>query len=52
MQRKVLDSLIARGSFVGIIASKTCAAEKSLQDFARSLCGDAPFLFVEYSAIE
>lgn len=52
MQRKVLDSLIARGSFVGIIASKTCAVEKSLQDFARSLCGDSPFLFVEYSAIE
>ncbi|MBP5246574.1 MAG: peptidoglycan DD-metalloendopeptidase family protein [Fibrobacter sp.] len=52
MQRKVLDSLIARGSFIGIIASKTCAVEKSLQDFARSLCGNAPFLFVEYSAID
>ncbi len=52
MQRKVLDSLIARGSFIGIIASKTCAVKKSLEDFARSLCGDAPFLFVEYSALD
>ena len=52
MQRKVLDSLIARGSFIGIIASKSCNVQKSLEEFAHSLCGNAPFLFVEYSSIE
>ena len=52
MQRKVLDSLIARGSFVGIIAPKTLDVAAALQNFAHSLSGSAPFSFVEYSSRE
>lgn len=49
MRNEVLESLISRGSLVGIVCSKSCDVEKFLGNFTRALCGDAPFLFVEYS---
>ncbi len=49
MRSEVLDSLISQGSLVGIVCSKSCDAEKILENLAHALCGDAPFLFVEYS---
>lgn len=49
MQRKVLESLVSRGSLVGIICSKSFDVEKVFSGFARSLCGNAPFSFEAYS---
>lgn len=49
MRLEVLESLISQGSLVGIVCSKSCDVENFLGDFARALCGNAPFLFVEYS---
>ena len=51
MQRKVLDSLIAQGSLVGVIVPKNFRCER-LENFAQSFCGTAPFLCVEYSPLE
>lgn len=52
MRREVLDSLISRGSLVGIVAPEGADVESLFNGFARSLCGDAPFLFKEFSAVE
>lgn len=49
MRSEVLESLISQGSLVGIVCSKSCDVEKNLESLVRALCGDAPFLFVEYS---
>ncbi len=49
MRSEVLESLISQGSLVGIVCSKSFDAEKTLENLARALCGDAPFLFAEYS---
>lgn len=48
MQCEVLESLVSRGSFVGVICPKNFDIQKILSDFARTLSGDAPFLFEEY----
>lgn len=49
MRREVLESLISRGSLVGIVCPKSLDIQKILSEFARTLSGGAPFLFAEYS---
>lgn len=49
MRSEVLESLISQGSLVGIVCSKSCDVKKFLENFVRTLSGDAPFLFTEYS---
>lgn len=50
MRRKVLDSLVAHGSLVGIVASERSRMQEDLSAFARSLCGESRFSFEEFSA--
>lgn len=51
MQRSVLESLVSRGSFVGILVAGDFS-KQNFESLARSLCGEAPFRLAEYSPVD